>query len=554
MARKQYCVVCARPKAGHPLPFGKSCKMPPLPDAEKQKYLAEQQKQALEDSLPTDEEDDLDSGDEGVTVEDLEKQEQALLAMKQKMLESKEKAKQRLEATKKAKTIYDRIQKLKEEMLTLNGDLQTEWQNIDGMQKEMAGPSPLDLPPIGRQEQGTSRQTDAPGQQQQPAPTAVGPNQQVPGQQAPCQGNIVVHQPTGTVHLAPVQQQPEVHNFNGARPKQTVQAVPPPVAAANQVYQAALDPALAAYAQAYSAPPRVQPGVHAATRAAAAAPVVAPVAQQPTVPGQMYPPQAPQPGVPPQVWMQQQPLIGAAAGLAGVAAAAPPPGDRREGKCLPENFIEKSALNDTEVKAPSYYDFVHGIFRMLKDMHNDRNESISDLLVYYEQLSSYATHHRWSAVFSLHRSMCNEVSIGMRSWDSEIKHRDVSKHLNTASDLSELKQKQAQSQNYSQGQGSADVVSSVSSGGGKKGKNKNRPRLQSDMSFASYVHQGQGQDKSDRPICRLYNHHARGCTFGANTCDFRHECATCEEKGIRGVAHPAMYCAIINAKPSDQKK
>ena len=52
-----------------------------------------------------------------------------------------------------------------------------------------------------------------------------------------------------------------------------------------------------------------------------------------------------------------------------------------------------------------------------------------------------------------------------------------------------------------------------------------------------------GSIDPDRPLCRLFNWTARGCRFGG-TCDYRHDCQTCEERGVKAV-HPAQYCAMI---------
>ena len=322
----------------------------------------------------------------------------------------------------------------------------------------------------------------------------------------------------------------------GARPKQSPQvaAAPAPAPApvnipsATHLYQAAVDPALMAYGQAYANPAR-----GTATQASQA--FATPPAQQvPCATAFSTPPTQPVPGVNPHVWMQQQQLLGAAAGL-GTAATSRSASKEKEGKCLPEQYIEKSAINDPDVKAPSYYDFVHGIFRMLNEKVNEKNEPINDLLVYYEQITNYATQHRWSAVFSLHRSMCNEVELGMRNWSSEIKYRNASKHLNVASDLSELKRSH-----------------SVSSGGGappekKVRHDKQRPRAASER--PSNTFRGVANDD----YCHLFNYQAKGCTYGFGRCNFKHECEKCGEKGVV-VAHPAMFCPPKDCKSSGDSK
>ena len=586
MAKKQYCSVCTRSKAGHPLPFGKNCKMPPLPPEEIQKNLAEQQKEALEVALSDEEEGSVAGDSEFVdTVDSLEEQERELIAMKEKMIAEKDKMQQRLESTKKAKVIHDRIQALREEMNALNGDMQNMLKQDDGMRKEMAGPPPpLPEMPVLSQVQQQQHQSVIPGiGTQQPSQ-----QQGVPGQQPPHpqqQQRVETNQQVLNRHLGqqqqpvptsgpsvetmyPVVQQPgpTVHTYPGARPKQQpIQPAPPPVAPgpvtaqptaqASQMYHAALDPSLGAYANAYTAQPRTayqQPGVHAPLQAAApvytapgtALPGMLPPGPVPAAPGVAPPGQAlAAPGVNSQSWMQQQPLVAAAAGL-GVQADKQQ--KEKEGKCLPETFIEKSAINDANIVIPSYYDFVHGIFRMLNEKLNEKHEPISDLIVYYEQITSYATHHRWPAVFSLHRSMANEVALGMRTWDAEIKHRNTAKHLNVASDLSEFKNKQAQNASQSQGQGQGSNNSSQGQGGdGKKHKIKNRPRIQSDISYTRSQSQFAASD--DAPVCRLFNHNERGCTYGG-ICDYRHVCDICELKGIKAL-HPAMYCASINARP-----
>ena len=617
---KQYCSVCTRPKLGHPRPFGKKCKMPPLSEELRQKYLAEQQ-QLAKDLHQVDTEDELtEEEDDGEIVENQyqesleaqEEEEKRLQAMKLEMLAQREKVKEQLGKMQKAKEVKDRMQKLREEMQELDGFMQKEIAETKGIYDEISKPfQPLTLPGLNMStlSQQTGENTTAQQQQQPQRGTSaiergpVGPTE-VTGQQPP---GAIFQGPVGpgaisrgSVSLAEQQQQPGVQQqrpgaqplletaqqpslvcnvpgvaaapgmtlptvHGGARPKTAVAAAPPP----GQLYQA-LDPGLTAYGQACASDrpttaataPGV-PGVHQA-----------PVVRQPgpTLPGYQpaypynpaqFPVSAPQlgapalqPGTAAQAWIQSQPLLAAAAGLgaaaspAAVPAAAPRPAkkDRKEsaadeGKCLPELFIEKSAINDCDVKVPSYYDFMHGVFRMLDEKLNENGENINEYIVYYEQITSFATQHRWPAVFSLHRSMCSEVERGMRSWSSEIKYRQTSKHLNTASDLSEVKQKKQANEKsaYGGGNGAGDRK------GGKNHSQNPRPRMQSDRTgFHSH------SNKSDAPICSLFNHNMVGCSYGANRCDYRHECQWCEERGVRA-QHPAMYCQAItgSSKPSD---
>ena len=473
--------------------------MPPLSQQEREKNLAEmQQQEALDVNLPA--ESDSDTGDDGqteesensgsrISLEAQKAQELELLALRENLKARNEQAAEMLAAQKKAKEAFDRIQKLKEEVLSLDKDFKGYQQQTQGIQREMEQQQPLDLSGIHQQISGqpgifpgvtNQQQLGVPGvflgaiispghlQQQNPGnPVSVsGPTVQAQyGTPAGLPVTTMQQQPTSTVPGVPAgtpvmtaQQQQQLGNMNlapslipggtGARQKQTPQvaAAPAPVigqfpgsiSSATHPYQAAVDPTLTAYGQAYANLARA-PGTQAAQAFA-----TPPAQQVPCAAAFGTPPTQPVPGVSPQVWMQQNPLLGAAAGLGSTTAnRSASEKDKKEGKCLPEQYIEKSAINDPDVKAPSYYDFVHGIFRMLNEKVNEKNEPINDLLVYYEQITNYATQHRWSAVFSLHRSMCNEVELGMRNWASEIKYRNASKHLNVASDLSELKRNQS---------------------------------------------------------------------------------------------------------------
>ena len=586
---KQYCSVCARPKLGHARPFGKNCKMPPLPEDIRNKYLEEQRQLALQNRITEEDDGDVEltEDEEELEHDDLvaqEAEEKRLEALKLEILAKREMVKEQLARQKKAKEVNERIKKLKEEMVGLDQFLQDEIAEMKGIHDEITKPDlPLNLP--GLSIQVLPQQTPV---VKQPTPAASAVNlerqpsldlqQQVSGQQPSAIERGPVG-PTGIqpppVEVRPNQETMSVHPpvqqyHGGARPKTAVIAAPPPGQPQQQQIQAALDPGLAAYSQAYNQarPPVPVPGVHQA-----------PVVQQPTPaylaqPGYPYGQQAVQQGMPAQDWLRSQPLLAAAAGLGSTAppqaaaaatAAAPRPTDRRarkenrdldnEGKCLPEQYIEKSALNDTDVKIPSYYDFMHGVFRMLDEKLNENGENINEYIIYYEQLSSYATHHKWSAVFSLHRSMCNEVERGMRSWSDEIKHRQTSKHLNSASDLSEMKQRKHEKESGAHGGGGSGAgATGGGAGGDRKGAkshhgNQNfRPRVQSDISS---LHT---KVSPDAPICSLFNYNQKGCTFGQGRCGYRHECEICEGKG-KVATHPAMYCHIVsNVQKSDGKQ
>ena len=489
---KQFCCVCTRPRgAGHPPPFGKNCRMPPLSTPERQKNLADQQKIALGQPLSDGDEEFTDEFD---SAEELAAQEKQLQQQKELLLKKKEEANKQLEEDKKLKEHCDRVKQLKAEIELINNEVMDKLQKSHSIHLEVQ----KELP--GRPTVPTS-QPAGETVPVEPQPQPTGPP---PGQPAPENQQVV----------------PGVHNFAGARPKVPTQQqhshVPrvAPAAAA-----AALDPGLQVYGQAYAA----YAPVHAAPQHVNAAP---------------GPGAAPVPGIGPQAWLQQQPLLGAAAGI-----AAAPSGTRSSakfGKCLPEYYIEQSASIDEEAEKarPSYYEFMHAVFTLLVEKHVKDHQSVDDLLLYYEQITNFATSHKWNAVYRLHTRMCKEVSIGLRNWSQEIRFNKTFKVFNAESDLSLKKA-------TSHGAGGA--------GGASNHKNHGqgaRPRAQSER---GPPRQGGGwsagggagaSDDPDRPICRNFNWTARGCRFGSGTCGYRHECATCEEKGVKA-SHPAMYCAII---------
>ena len=156
---KQYCSVCARPKAGHPLPFGPKCKMPPLPEDVKQKYLDEQKQLALEnrlsqgdtvETLSIESEEDENLGDDDLELKEAE--EKKLEAMKLELLAKRDRVQEQLARQRKAKEVNDRIKKLKEEMAGLDKSLQAEISEMKANHEEFVKPEPpLELPGLSTQ-------------------------------------------------------------------------------------------------------------------------------------------------------------------------------------------------------------------------------------------------------------------------------------------------------------------------------------------------------------------------------------------------------------------
>ena len=490
---KQFCCVCTRARgAGHPPPFGKNCTMPPLATPERKKNLDEQQKLLAEiHGLNYSDEDNNEDNSDIDSDAEFAAQEEMLKQQKELLLKKKEEATKRLARDRKLMEKCEQVKKMREELLKISEEVQSQLQESDSIQMEIRKELP-GLYPDKQRVKPDDKQKPPPGQ---PAPEPGNPKPaDVP---SPAAVPVLGQQAYGVPGVVPA-----VHNYPGARPKIPGPLVPPAAAAA------ALDPVHQAYGQAYAA---YAPGQQAVPPQVAAAPV-------------------PGPGAGHQAFLQQNPLLGAAAGI----AAAPSTKSSKLGKCLPEYYIEQSAslIDEAEKSRPSFYEFMHGVMTLLVEKHVKNGEPIDDLLLYYQQITNFTTSQKWYAVYNLHVRMSKEVAIGMRGWADEITYNKTFKHFNVESDLSYKK-------SGSHGNPSNNA---------KPRPPPPRPRAQSERPTVSGG--GHINEDDDRPICRNYNFHARGCRYGADICNFRHECRLCDDKGVR-VVHPGMFCPNRDGKSKD---
>ena len=162
--------------------------MPPLPPEEREKNLAEQrQQEAVETELPAGSDSDGEHDDgalsqqaereriqQETSLEAQQAQELELLALKENLKQRNEQAVEMLAAQKKAKEAFDRIQKLKAEVLSLDKEFQGFQQQTEGIQKEMEQQQPLDLSGMRTHQQMSLHPGNFPGAVNQQQPGAPG--------------------------------------------------------------------------------------------------------------------------------------------------------------------------------------------------------------------------------------------------------------------------------------------------------------------------------------------------------------------------------------------
>ena len=275
-----------------------------------------------------------------------------------------------------------------------------------------------------------------------------------------------------------------------------------------------LDPALAAYAHAYAA------AAKATNQSAANADVTAPTLDA-------------------QSLLESNPLLAAACGISRASQRS----QTSASKCIPENFIIKSSSKDRdrEKDRVSYYEFIHGCFRLLLLKLTEEHVPVDDLVKYFEALSGFATQYPWFAVYDLHQAITAEVEAGRRQWSDPIQFTFSYKFL------------------------SADTVLSARPAGGDGDRRSRRdgnrgPRHDSvrrEHRADSRDHRDHRADSRDarredkvRAPCDKYNHDAQGCSYGFS-CKYLHVCSDCFKKGIE-LAHPAIWCIMKDEanKPS----
>ena len=291
---------------------------------------------------------------------------------------------------------------------------------------------------------------------------------------------------------------------------------------ARDVNQPGIDPSLAAYAQACAA---------AATGNVGANQRAAPGAQAtPTVPAASDA----------RSLLENNPLLAAACGLSRNAARAP----ATSGKSVPENFIIKVSKDkdkDKDRERVSYYDFIHGCFRLLLLRLTEDNKPVDDLIHYYEALTGFTTQYRWYAVYDLHQAITSEVEAGRREWADPIKFTLSYKFL------------------------TADTVLSNRSGSSNNEERKSRrdgyrpPRHDSQRrehreprDHGREAARDHREHAPKRGPCNKYNTDPVGCPYGMS-CSFRHICQDCYAKGIE-LAHPSMWCILNGNNSAGAKK
>ena len=246
-----------------------------------------------------------------------------------------------------------------------------------------------------------------------------------------------------------------------------------------------LDPSLTLYAQAV-----------AQAQAAATA----------TSPGAIGP--APPPG------LQAQQLLAAACGINSASRSTANAG----GKLNPEKYIFKNKIvTDRDRERVTYYDFVYGVFRLLKHRLLDEHKPVDDLIIYYEQISGFARKYKWHAVHALHLEMMDEIEDDRRQWSDKIEFSTCFNHLNADNIVTQNERRPRSTVGH-------------------------RDRRDHDGSGSRDRGQSKGGDFKKEKVgtCNEYNDHPGGCDFGRH-CRFNHHCSKCDEKGVKAI-HPAMYC------------
>ena len=453
----QVCTVCGRLKAGHPQPFGKSCKLTPLSEEERALVLEEakrletvKSKDSIESvssdkgkSKDKDNEDDVSEEEVFTDADDDDDDEEINQKMKQLELEQKKLLEQQ-KATKKALKKKRLMVKKKDKLKKLE-KMQAELDKLKAsVEKDQAELIALDDEPEP-EEPDTPSTTDPPVFR---IPAPVKPT-------APARGNRGVLDPSNQVYAQGLAEQ------QGAQPARQ---------------------------------PAAQPGVTAA---------------------QLF---------------ADNPYLAAACGF-GQAAGGTTPKQHTDGKSSAENFMYKTKAVDLEENAPTYYEFIHGAFRLLLLRLTEDNKPIADRLKYYEQLSSYATKYKWSAVYKLHKLTLEDIKNDLTDWDKPFDQALKDRCFSNDAVVPDRSVR---------GGRARDGVRSHSE---RRRTRDNSWDRSEDWGYAGSVDRGRGRPRA-KP-CGQFNSQLRGCDWGGS-CKFDHVCSVCYDRNRMTRGHPAYMCGTAN--------
>ena len=482
---KQYCSKCERSREGHKQPFGSKCTLPPLdPEAlaavraererERQKEAEEGKKKEdqgakndTEDEL-TDEEDNesfKDLDDSAVLEAEMQRLEQERLELeKEEQKKAKEAKEQKNAAEKREKR--ERVAKLKAQIEQLNRNIQAHEQSIEQLQREEVenGEPPESPPPRAKRPAKPAAGNHRASRASESSPSPAAPGLGLGA-------GVVAGAGAGAPNIDP-----------------TWQAYNRAVAGANQQLPCGLAANVGANHRCcgQAAPPPVVPGN--------AANIIA-----------------------------GNPLLAAACGTGNPGGAQ----HGSTGKSTPEQFIIKIKVKDRDVDTVSYYDFIHGAFRMLMLRLNEEQRAVDDMVTYFEALSGFATQYRWTAVLDLHRAITSEVEAGRRAWSDPIDYNFSYRFLNADTLLP------SRAGEGGRGHPRRD---------GARGREARGDRRGSEYGREDGRRRGHMPDRGDssNTVCNQYNYNSRGCRYGSD-CRYEHVCAECKARGAVG-DHPAMYC------------
>lgn len=223
-------------------------------------------------------------------------------------------------------------------------------------------------------------------------------------------------------------------------------------------------------------------------------------------------------GVRAKQFLEDNPILAAACGLGSVAKKKP----MTDGKSLPEQFMWQrlNAEKERDIEKVSYYQFIHGLFRMLHLRLSEDHKPVDDMIKYYEAITGFACNYKWQSVYRLHNYLVSEIEDGRRQWQDPIHFTHAYFWLNSESVIIPRDSERRSRSSTPRG-GARDRDRD---GGSRDGA-------------ARHVTKREG-------TCNDYNK-VKGCDYGAN-CKYWHYCEDCYKQGKK-LEHPVFFC---NAKQS----
>ena len=457
---RKVCSKCGRRRSKHPKPFGKNCELDPLDQEQKDAVLAEIAAEAEHKEDSETEEDITDTEPENPTSEELAK-------MKADLEAQREQAQKEIKAQEEKLAKKQQDQELIKEIQELRAALDKDRERLVNLAAKIEEPNVI-FPKV-KSKKTVKFEENVTSDEEDESEDEVIPVRRKSKKRA-CASKLCVgcekdRQPVRCTRcpeeLQPARCQRYCREHDHDRDRRALS-----------------DPAVAAYVEACEEPVPGNPvGVGARRKESRACDI--------------------------HEVINRNPLLAAACGDTTRK-------EQTDGKSMPEQFAYKDGVTSTAERI-SFYDFMHGAFRLLNLRLNYDHKPIDDRIVYFENLALCATTYKWSACYKLHCALMEQIQGGTRKWDDSIPSLLSHKYLN------------------------ADEFIRERGSGEKKPPKEHKGNNQKS--------EGGNSREKESGTCDDFNEKEYGCNFG-NKCRFHHECSECKKKGIRA-SHPAMYCKII---------